>query len=160
LGSLGELWRPGTAYHRQAVDLLTGPVSRPAVEAALASLALGMNPAMLTAGLQRELGRPDLLDGWQADEHGIGHVRGFPLGVVAQILAGNVFLGGVIALSQALLTRNAVLLKLSREDSGFTALFAESLREVDRQGIVSEALAVCSWDSKGEALNKVVRTEA
>jgi hypothetical protein len=154
------MWVPGTSYHHEAVEMLSGALSRRAIEAALAGLALGLTPAMVTAGMCRELGRLDLLDAWQADEHGIGHVRGYPLGVVAQVLAGNVFLGGAIALGQALLTRNAVLLKLSREDSGFTALFAEALREADHKGLVRNALAVCSWDSRIEELNEVVRTEA
>jgi hypothetical protein len=157
---LGRLWQPEGSYHAQALALLAGPLSRRAVESALAGLALGMSPAVLTAGLRRELGRIDLLDSWQADEHGVGHVRAFPLGVVAQVLAGNVFLGGAIALGQSLLTRNAVLLKLSREDSGFTSLFAQALREADEGGIVSEAVGVCSWDGREEALNEVVRAEA
>jgi hypothetical protein len=160
LDELGRVWQPGGAYHRQAVEMLTGLLSRRAVEAALAALALGMSAPALTVGLRRELGRADLMEAWQADEYGTGLVRGFPLGVVAQVLAGNVFLGGVIALSQGLLTRNAVLLKLSRADAGFTALFARALREVDRTGLVAAALAVCSWDSSAEALNEVVRDEA
>jgi hypothetical protein len=160
LDRLGRLWQGGTDYHRWALALLTGTFSRPAVEAALAGLALGMSPAALTAGLKREFGRLDLLETWQPDEHRVGHVRGFPLGVVAQVLAGNVFLGGAIALSQSLLTRNATLLKLSREDSGFTALFAQTLREVDREGFLTAALVVAAWDSREEALNEVVRAEA
>ncbi len=160
LGELGQRWQPGSPAHGQALEMLRGTFTRRAVEAALEGLALGMTPALLMAGLRRELGRIDLLETWEADEYGIGHVRGFPLGVVAQVLAGNVFLGGAIALSQGLLTRNAVLLKLSRADSGFTALFARTLREVDRQGIVSAALSVCAWDSAAEELNEVVRAEA
>jgi phenylacetate-CoA ligase len=160
LEQLGQLWQPGTDYHSQGRALLAGTFSRRAVEAALQSLVLGMNPAVLTAGLTREFGRPDLLETWQADHAGIGHVRAFPLGVVAQILAGNVFLGGAIALSQSLLTRNATLLKLSREDSGFTPLFARALRQVDRSGAISNCLAVASWDSSEEHLNEVVRAEA
>jgi len=160
LGRLSQLWAPGTAYHRHAAAMLSGALSDRAIEAALAGLSLGLTPEVAAAGLSRELGRVDLLDTWQADDHGIRHVRGYSRGVVAQILAGNVFLGGAIALGQALLTRNAVLLKLSREDSGFTALFAEALREEDPQGTIAAALAVCSWDSRSEELNEVVRAEA
>ncbi|MCE9533473.1 MAG: aldehyde dehydrogenase family protein, partial [Planctomycetes bacterium] len=160
LDELGRRWRPGTAYHQQAVEMMSGMLSRRAVEAALAGLVLGLSPAALAMGLRHELGRTDLLETWQADERGIGLVRGYPLGVVAQILAGNVFLGGVIALSQSLLTHNAVVLKLSREDSGFTSLFAKALHEVDRNQRVTPALAVCAWDSREEEFNEVVRGEA
>ncbi len=160
LERLGKLWQPGTDYHRRALELLSNTFSRRAVEAALAGLALGMTPAVLTAGLTRELGRLDLLEAWEPDALSVGHVRGFPLGVVAQILAGNVFLGGAIALSQSLLTRNSTLLKLSREDSGFTALFVQALRAVDQRGLIADALIVAAWDSKEETLNDVVRSEA
>jgi hypothetical protein len=157
---LAAFWQPGSESYNQACDLLSGLFSRRAIEAALGNLALGLTAPVLRAELQRELGRPDLLDTWQADEAGVGHVRAFPLGIVAQVLAGNVFLGGVIALAQSLLSRNAGLLKLSREDSGFTTLFANTLRQVDQDGVVARALAVCAWDSDEEPLNDVVRAEA
>ena len=160
LDRLAGLWQPGGPYFARACDLLTGVFSRRAVEAALQGLTLGLKAPVLYAELRRELGRPDLLDAWQPDEVHAGLVRGYPLGVVAQVLAGNVFLGGVVALAQALLTRNAVLLKLSREDSGFTALFADTLRQADERGVLSRALAVCAWDSQHQELNDVVRSEA
>jgi phenylacetate-CoA ligase len=160
LDALARMWQPGSAWHRQACDCLAGAFTQRAVEASLQGLALGLTRPVLLAELQRELGRADLLDRWQPDEWSIGHARGFPLGVVAQVLAGNVFLGGVTALAQSLLTRNAVLLKLSREDSGFTALFIQALRQADSAGVVSAALAACSWSSEQEPLNEVVRQEA
>jgi hypothetical protein len=160
LERLAWLWQPDSDLGRQATTLLAGVFSERTVSAALRGLALSMQPAVLQAELARELGRPDLLDSWQPDELGVGLVRGFPLGVVAQVLAGNVFLGGVIALAQGLLTRNAVLLKLSSEDSGFTELFTKTLRQVDEDGVLSRAVAVCAWNSSQEELNQVVREEA
>jgi hypothetical protein len=160
LERLAWLWQPEGDLARQASSLLAGVFSQRTVAAALHGLALSMQPDIVRAELARELGRLDLLDSWQPDEHGVGLVRGFPLGVVAQVLAGNVFLGGVIALAQGLLTRNAVLLKLSSEDSGFTELFAKTLRQVDEDGVVSRAVAVCAWNSSHEELNQVVREEA
>ena len=160
LTRLAALWSPGTPRFVRACDLLTGVFSRRAVEAALHSLALGMHADVLTAELHRELGRADLLETWQPDVVGAGFAKGYPLGVVAQVLAGNVFLGGVVAVAQSLLTRNPVLLKLGRDDSGFTALFAESLHEVDPAGAVAKAVAVCQWESGHEELNAVVRDEA
>lgn len=160
LEGLGRLWQPGSLYYQKALGLLAGMFSPRAIEAALQGLSLSLNATVLRAELHRELGRWDLLDTWQPDELGIGHIRGYPLGVVAQVLAGNVFLGSVVALAQGLLTRNAVLLKLSREESGFTELFARSLVEADGGGVISESLAVCTWSSRQEQLNQVVREEA
>jgi hypothetical protein len=160
LDRLAGLWAPGTPRYSKACDLLIGVFSRRAVEAALQSLALGMRADMLRGELQRELGRADLFDRWEPDGFGVGFVKGYPLGVTAQVVAGNVFLGGVVAIAQSLLTRNPVVLKLSREDSGFTSLFAESLNEADPSGVVANAVAVCQWGSKQEELNAVVREEA
>jgi phenylacetate-CoA ligase len=157
---LSARWRSGSSYREQARSLLAGTFTDRAVCAALDGLALSLTRPVLTAALACELGRLDLLESWQPDATGAGLVRAYPLGVVAQVLAGNVFLGGVIALAQALLTRNAVLLKLSREDTGFTTLFVRSLREADEDGLVSSAVTVCSWDSRQEEFNEVVRSEA
>jgi hypothetical protein len=160
LERLAWLWQPEGDLARQAATLLAGVFSQRTVASALRGLALAMQPAVLRAELARELGRLDLLYSWQPDEHGAGLVRGFPLGVIAQVLAGNVFLGGVIALAQGLLTRTAVLLKLSSEDSGFTELFTKTLHQVDEDGTLSRAVAVCAWNSSQEELNQVVREEA
>jgi hypothetical protein len=160
LDRLAALWQPSSPAYREACRWLSGVFSERAVEAALQNLAYGLKTPVLLAELKRELGRADLMDSWQADEAGVGLVRGYPLGVVAQVLAGNVFVGGVIALAQSLLSRNACLLKLSQEDSGFTALFANTLCEADNDGVVSRALAVCLWESRQEELNEVIRTEA
>src|SRR5205085_5096936 len=120
---LAVAWKPGTPFFLKTCDMLEDVFSRPAVERTLASLALGMRADVLTAELQRELGRADLLEKWEPDAFGAGFVKGYPLGVVSHILAGNVFLGGVVAIAQSLLTRNPCLLKLSSEDSGFTRMF-------------------------------------
>ena len=160
LEDLGQRWRPGAPAYEQATALLGTVFGPRTVTASLEGLTLALQRPVLFAELGRELGRADLLDAWQPDEHGAGLVRGFPLGVVAQVLAGNVFLGGVIALAQSLLTRNAVLLKLSSEDSGFTELFTRTLMESDPDGPLSAAIAVCAWSSTQEELNQVVREEA
>jgi hypothetical protein len=160
LEHLSNRWRPGSSAFLQASQMLGDVFGAYTVRAALTGLAMSLQSPILRAELARELGRADLLDAWQPDEHGIGWTRGYPLGVVAQVLAGNVFLGGVIALAQALLTRNAVLLKLSSEDSGFTELFTQTLLDADDDGVLRDAIAVCSWPSTQEALNQVVREEA
>jgi phenylacetate-CoA ligase len=160
LEKLGAFWQPGTVSFAEARSCLAGLFSSRAVEGALQGLALALKTEVLTAELHRELGRADLLDAWAPDEMKVGHMRGYPLGVVAQVLAGNVFLGGVIALAQSLLTRNAVLLKLSREDSGFTELFTRSLRQADSGGLLARAITVAAWNSEQEEFNQVLREEA
>lgn len=160
LHDVGRLWQPDGAYFQEAMELLQGTFSPITVRAALENLALSLSADLIEAELRRELGRADLLETWRADEHRVGHHRGFPLGVVAQVLAGNVFLNGIVGLSQCLLTRNAALLKLSRQDSGLTSLFVRSLAEADREGILKNAVAICSWPREKEELHQVVREEA
>jgi hypothetical protein len=160
LERLARLWQPGGEYVPVARQRLIGPFQAHAVDAALAGLAAALDARLLEEALAGELGRADLLDAWRPDVTGSTLVRGFPLGVVAHVLAGNVFLGGAMALAQALLTRNGVLVKLSREDAGFTALFARSLVEADEGGPLASALAVASWDSGRDELNEVLRSGA
>jgi hypothetical protein len=166
LDRLAAMWAPGAPHFKFATDPLNGffaersPFSTPAIERALASLSAGMRADVLTAELQREVGRADLLEKWEPDTFGAGFVKGVPLGVVTHILAGNVFLGGVVAIAQSLLTRNPCIIKRSREDSGFTHLFAQSLREADPTGIVSGCVVVKGWDSSHEEMNAIVRAES
>jgi hypothetical protein len=157
---LARLWRPDGDYARQARDLLGGAFQPCAVSASLDALAASLDAGLLERFLAEELGRADLLDTWRPDFTGAGLVRGFPLGVVAHVLAGNVFLGGAMAIAQALLTRNAVLLKASRDEAGFTALFAGSLAEGDADGLLSQAIALTHWDSVKDEFNEVLRREA
>ena len=160
LEQFGRLWQPGSDHFRRACSMLEGTLSTRAVEESLTMLSLSLRGDVLLPELARELGRADLMDSWQADEAGTGYSRGYPLGVVAQVLAGNVFLGGAVAIAQTLLTRNAVLVKLSREDSGFTSLFAGCLEELDPGGVLARSIAVAAWSSEQDDLNQVLREEA
>ncbi|MCE9565718.1 MAG: hypothetical protein K8U57_27150 [Planctomycetes bacterium] len=166
LARLSAMWAPDTEHFKNACEYLArvsgsrGVFSHSAVERALSSLSVGMRAEILTAELQRELGRADLLETWEPDAFGAGFVKGYPLGVVTHILAGNVFLGGVVAIAQSLLTRNPCILKLSSEDSGFTHLFLSSLREADPEGVLSESVAVEGWNSSQEEVNAIVRAES
>jgi hypothetical protein len=160
LARLSGLWRPGGEYARQARELLGGAFQPRAVDASLDALASALDAGLLERFLAEELGRADLLDAWKADFTGAGLVRGFPLGVVAHVLAGNVFLGGAMAAAQALLTRNAVMLKASRDEAGFTALFVRSLAESEPDGPLSQAVALMHWDGVKDEFNEVLRQEA
>jgi len=160
LEQFGRLWQPGSDDFRRACSLLEGTFSRRAVRDSLTMLSLSLRREVLLGELTRELGRADLMDRWQADEGETGFSRGFPLGVAAHVLAGNVFLGGAVAIAQSLLTRNAVLVKLSRADSGFTSLFADRLKNLDPDGPLARSIAVRAWKSEQDELNQVLREEA
>lgn len=159
LQRLAERWQPGMKLFARAEKLLEGTFSRRAVNAALTNLSLSLNPQLLQPELTREFGRSDLLHRWERDSRGTGLVRGFPLGVVAQILAGNVFLNGIIGAAQCLLTRNAGLLRISQRDAGLTQMFVESLYETDDSGVIQRGLKLCSWHRDQEDLNQVVRED-
>ena len=73
------------------------------------------------------------------------------------MLAGNVFLNGIVGLAQCLLTRNAALLKVSSRDTGLTELFVSVREKVRCPGGIRVGLS--GWDrvrqSAEEALNVI-----
>ena len=160
LERLSEAWHPDSENFRQATRMLDGIFSQHALHSALEALAMSLHPIHVEGALSAEFGRADLMDRWNSADMGAGHVRGFPLGVVTQILAGNVFLNGVIGLAQCLLSRNAAVLKLSSRDAGLTRIFARSLHDADPDGRISDAFQLCSWSGSADAFNDVARRES
>jgi hypothetical protein len=53
-----------------------------------------------------------------------------------------------------------VLLKASRDEAGFTALFVRSLAECEPDGPLSRAVALLHWDSARDECNEVLRQQA
>ncbi|MEK9145654.1 MAG: acyl-CoA reductase, partial [Elusimicrobiota bacterium] len=112
------------------------------VRLGLEELAWTLEPEMLRRKLDCEL------PGWD----GLGACRWEPLGVVLHVLAGNVFVGAAGSLVEGLLTRNVNILKMSSSEGAFLPLLLESLREEDRDGIVSRCLFAVSFPSEDEGV--------
>ncbi len=70
-----------------------------------------------------------------------------PLGTVLHVLSGNVFLVAAGSLVEGLLTGNATILKMSSSEKIFPRLLLESLRECDKEGIVSGSVFLADYSS-------------
>jgi len=68
-----------------------------------------------------------------------------PAGLVLHVASGSVFMGGVDSLIDGMITRNVNFLKMSTDEMEFPVIFAESLKEFDRERVVITRLAVLWW---------------
>ncbi|MDD2557663.1 MAG: acyl-CoA reductase [Desulfuromonas sp.] len=162
LDQVGQAWSdPNYPYRQQAMAELPGMI--------------GFSPAMIEQGimvmaglLRREnmlirlgcdLGDVRYLDDWVFDARFQGYIKAQPLGLVAHVSAGNVFVGGVDTLIQGIVTRNINLMKMSSVDPLFPVLFARSLQDHDQRGIISRALALLSWKGGDQAIEEILKQE-
>lgn len=99
--------------------------------------------------LRRELGNPEVLDGFRPDAQLPGSTLAIGPRVTLAIFTGNV--PGLPALSivRALLVKSAVIAKVASGEPTFAARFARTLHEIDPR--LGEAVAVTYWDRADEA---------
>ena len=153
LGRLRERWQdPAYGPRRKAqreLPRVTG-FSPAMVRLGLEELCWTLEPGMLRRKLDCEL------PGWE----GLGTCRWEPLGVVLHVLAGNVFVGAAGSLVEGLITRNVNILKMSSSEGTFLPLFLKSLREEDRDGVVSRCLFAVSFSSEQEEVGSEFKRNA
>ena len=129
---------------REAIDLLvpTAGVSQEMASEILTGMARDWTADRLTELLRRELGDPEVLDGFRRlDEGRTIRARGPVL--TFQVGAGTVPGVSVTSMIRALLVKSAVLLKPGLGDVVLPVLFAEALAE--QAPALSDALAVTYW---------------
>jgi acyl-CoA reductase LuxC len=99
--------------------------------------------------LRRELGSPEVLDGFRDDAELGG--RGFAIGprITIALMTGNV--PGLPALSvvRALLVKSAVIAKVASGEPTFAARFVRTLHDVEPR--LGDAIVVTYWDRADEA---------
>jgi phenylacetate-coenzyme A ligase PaaK-like adenylate-forming protein/acyl-CoA reductase-like NAD-dependent aldehyde dehydrogenase len=111
----------------------------------------------LVKRLDVDLDAAAYLDGWVYHQRFGGFLLAQPLGVVAHVSAGNVFVGGVDSLIQGIVTKNVSLMKMSSVDPLFPVLFARSLRELDGEGVVSASVALLLWPGGDAAIERMIK---
>jgi phenylacetate-coenzyme A ligase PaaK-like adenylate-forming protein len=129
------------------------------VAAELDAIPLALSRRYLEPKLRSELGALDALDAWRRRPGHEGMTRAFPRGVVLHVSSGNVSVGGSLSAVEGLITRNVNLIKAASDDPFFPILFAESLHEMDPDGIISGGLAVLSWSGRTVPLHKIFQQE-
>jgi len=82
----------------------------------------------------------------------------YPRGCVVHITAGNVFIGAVDSLIQGLISKNVNILKTSHSNPIFPLLFAKSLKEVDKDRVVSNSFCIVNFPASSiEMIEKLVK---
>lgn len=92
--------------------------------------------------LERELKRPEVLDGFVEDT--LGKYRAYGPVVTTHICAGNIPGVSISSIIYALLSKSANFIKSSSGDPLFPVLFIQSLIEIEPE--MGKCFAVCWWD--------------
>jgi phenylacetate-CoA ligase len=160
LARTGDLWKDRSySRRREALErmpALTG-FHESMVERALDAMAALLDHENLERKLTCELGTKDYLDGWVFHGPAGAMVRARPLGTVLHVSAGNVFVGAIDSLISGILTKNVNLLKFASGDPLFPLLFARSLQEMDREGIISTSFCLLSFRSRDSAVEGLLK---
>lgn len=161
LDQAGRAWRdpsyPLRQQARQALPALVG-FSPEMVDRGLAELGRLLDRHELQNKINAELGRAAYLDGWTWNKGYDGYLRATPLGLVTHVSPGNVFLGAADSLVHGLVTKNINLVKVSRGDPLFPLLFAESLRQFDRDGRIAESFCILTLPSERAELESQLKS--
>lgn len=163
LDQAGRAWRdPSYPLRQQAREALPALVgfSPEMVDRGLAELGRLLDRNELQAKITAELGRATYLDGWTWNKGYEGYLRATALGVVTHVSPGNVFLGAADSLVHGLVTKNVNLVKVSRGDPLFPLLFAQSLKQFDRDGRIAESFCVLTLPSEREELESMLKTHS
>lgn len=159
---LSAAWSdPDYRYRREAFDALSrnSQMSAEFIAAALEEFANLISPAHLLAKIEGELGS-SLAQGRLSGqkETGIKCVVQ-PVGSILHVASGNVFLACVESLIDGIITRNINFVKMSTDDRDFPVIFAESIREFDRGGVITKRLAILWWKGGDEAIEKLFKKD-
>jgi hypothetical protein len=140
---------------REAVPAATG------FSEAMVSEAIDLSFGVITHDalgelLDRELGNRRVLDEFCL--RGRVQTRAAGPRLIAHFLAGNVPAPGILSICYGLLLKSGNLVKVSRRDPVFPALFVKSLREVDAE--LADCVAVLEWPRQELALTQAAVLDA
>ncbi|GAA3839468.1 acyl-CoA reductase [Saccharothrix violaceirubra] len=146
IDTVAERWAkpdfpPRRAAARVAVEV-TG-MSEATVDRALDAELGNLRAEHLYAALRRELGDPEVLDGFRAGTTAIG-----PRTVLG-VFSGNVPGLPARSLVRALLVKSTVVAKIPAREPGFTAAFLRTLHEVEP--VLADAVVATYWGRDDDA---------
>lgn len=157
---LSKAWAdPNYQKRRDALDALSenSDLGGEFIKVVLGEFAKILTPEYLLRKIEGELGSSHM-QGMCAD-HRQENIQLIvqPAGAVLHVASGNVFIACIESLINGIITRNINFLKMSTDDRDFPALFAESIREFDREGIISRRLAVVWWPGGDAAVEDLFK---
>lgn len=153
--AVAELWAKRDFAARRAVvrdaALVTG-MSEETIDRALDAELGNLRAESLLAALTRELGDPEVLDGFRGGTTAVGP------GTVLAVFSGNVPGLPARSLVRALLVKAAVIAKIPAKEPHFTAAFLRTLHDVEP--VLADAVVVTYWDRDDEAALEAALAEA
>lgn len=162
LDAVASAWAsPAYPPRVEALARLPGLVgfSAPMVEQGVLTMVGILRRENLEKRMECDLGRPEYLDGLVPHRRFGGYYMAQPLGIVAHVSAGNVFVGGVDTLIQGILTKNVNLMKMSSVDPVFPVLFARSVMDHDAGGAIAGSMALLAWRGGDAEVERVLKQE-
>ncbi|MNX30639.1 Phenylacetate-coenzyme A ligase [compost metagenome] len=157
LERVGKRWAdPGDPVTRSVLAEAPAQIgfSRPMVEEELKGVVQALSRPYLEPKIAKELGSLDVLDDWSGG-YGKPFTRALPRGVVLHVSSGNVLSAGALSMVEGMLTKNVNLLKAASRATLFPLAFAQTLREVDEDGLLAESFAVLSWPGSGSQVHRI-----
>lgn len=102
----------------------------------------------LLAALERELGDPEVLDGFRPDPHLRGRTRAIGPRTVLTVFSGNAPGLPARTLVRALLVKATMIAKIPAREPNFTAAFLRTLHEVEP--VLADSVLATYWDRDDE----------
>jgi len=158
---LSKAWSdPGYERRRQAADVLArvsdyGPEF---IKAVLEEFAKILAPEYLLHKIEGAFGSGNIQGKLVAQRESSIRLIVQPAGQVLHVASGNVFIACIESLVDGIITRNINFLKMSSDDREFPVLFAESIREFDKEKVICPALSVVWWPGGSEAVENLFKT--
>ncbi len=162
LSDVGKSWEdPEYKYRKNALEKLPDLIgfSSAMIEEGIKTMTGLLKRKSLEIRLDCDLGNKEYLDSWIYNDVFDGHIMAQPLGIVAHISAGNVFVGAVDTLVQGIVTKNINIMKMSSVDPVFPILFARSIMEHDKHGILSGSIAMLHWKGGTAEIEDIIKKE-
>jgi len=162
LDRLSKAWVHGSDYWSRAFDLtrIEVPFSDDMIAHSLDVIPELLHARNISARIKADFGGPDKLDRFVPSHAFGGMERAFPLGILFHVSAGNVFLGAIDSLLMGFLTKNVSIVKLSSRNLSFPMLFAESIRDIDHEGILRDKFSLIHFRSGIPALESLIKRES
>lgn len=123
---------------------------------------LGLLPELLKREnlekrISAEFTKKEVLDRFTKLPNGSFKTKAVPSGILLHVTAGNVFLSSIDSLIMGFITKNLSLVKVSSQNRFFPEYFAEKLKKIDRNKILSDKFAVLHWKGGDEKIESFLK---
>lgn len=118
-----------------------------------------LSPETIAKKIEGELGVMRAQDAPVSIGPAGGRIMFRPAGQVLHVAPGNVFLGCIESLIDGIVTKNVNFLRMSSADTSFPVIFAESVRELDTEGVAAPRIAILWWEAGDDSVEGIFKRE-